>query len=412
MPIMTKQRNRHGFTVVELLVSMLIGLLVIAAATTFHRSQILTIANQNTQVDIQMGTRAAVELFAREARNIGGDVECDDPDLDDTLSEASTTKIKFKIGDEWITYEIDTESSPARLVRYEGDGEPGDDNEIVDGVVANSSSFSYYNADGTLLTAPLEDPAVRRAVRRIRLTLEVQDSAMGTDSQLTSSSSTNVELRNRYFMGENIWCTLTATPEDTPTPTLAPTSDGTTQPTQITVSPTVEFTQTPEPTPLVCTATLNQSCSPSGFPNSCCVSGLSCVLQGGSTTNYKCQLVLVSTFTSTPAPPTNTPTQANTNTNTAVPPTNSPTPPPTSTNTPVPPTSTNTPAPPTNTHTPVPPSNTPTAANTSTRTNTLPPSPTPTCVPSGVRPPGNCTSASDTRCCSNACNFSNNQRCQ
>jgi len=38
--------------------------------------------------------------------------------------------------------------------------------------------------------------------------------------------------------------------------------------------------------------------------------------------------------------------------------------------------------------------------------------PTSTCVPAGVRPPGNCRDGADTRCCSQMCSFSGNQRCQ
>jgi type II secretory pathway component PulJ len=193
-----------GFTLVELLVAMGLGLAAMAGFLAFQRFQMLALEDQAKQLDLQTATRSIVDLFAREVRRAGMDPAC--TKAFDALLDATASQARFQAdlnangvldaASEDLTYRL---VDGARLERVAG----ADTDVLLDGVSLSGSRLRYFDATGAeLVPAPALDAAQRATVRRVRLELAVADAAANPQRRqpLIARAATDVELRNRFFV--------------------------------------------------------------------------------------------------------------------------------------------------------------------------------------------------------------------
>jgi prepilin-type N-terminal cleavage/methylation domain-containing protein len=148
MPSNLNKRN-HGFTLVELLVAMTLGLVVLAAILNMFASQNRTSAVQQEVAYAQQNMRAAMDLIVREIRNAGYDPEDNGFDAIQTATSDSIRVLSNITGDdetgnpddanEDVTYTIDNANH-----ELERDG-----TVMIKDVVPNSLQFTYYRPNGT-----------------------------------------------------------------------------------------------------------------------------------------------------------------------------------------------------------------------------------------------------------------------
>jgi type II secretory pathway component PulJ len=210
--------RQGGYTMVEILASIALGLVALAGFTAFNRFQLFALRNQATQIDLQLTARTIVDLMAREMRRAGMDSTC--AKNFEAIRRASSTSIRVQSdlnsngsigsGDENIRYRYSSSSRTIDRITSSGT------DVLLDDVAPGSLTFTYLDANGNLLN-PIswgdeEDvftvsgylsSAQRAAVRRIRVRLSLADDAVDptNDQPLRASVSTDVDLRNRYFLG-------------------------------------------------------------------------------------------------------------------------------------------------------------------------------------------------------------------
>lgn len=198
-------RRTGGFTLAELLVAMLMGLGLAATVVWFNRLQFHAMEDQARQLTVQSATRAIAELFAREVRRAGLDPTC--AGLFQPLVEADATQLHFQAdldgngaldaASEDLRYRFDADSGVARLAG-------GVAETLLDEVDLLGSRLRYFDgAGGELVPAPSLSAAQRAQVRRVRLELAVRTAAASPsrDQPLVARIATDVELRNRFFLG-------------------------------------------------------------------------------------------------------------------------------------------------------------------------------------------------------------------
>lgn len=200
------RRGCRGTTLVEILVATLLGAALAATVAWFGRVQFLTMEDQAVQLDLQTNARAIVEVFARDVRRAGMDPRCSK--AVQTLVDASPTAVRFQAdlngngaldpASEDLFYRL---VADARVERGQGTSvEP-----LLDGVNLAGSRLRYFDAAGAELVGGVSGltSAQRALVRRIRLELALRaPPRSGSEaSDLVARAATDVELRNRFFVG-------------------------------------------------------------------------------------------------------------------------------------------------------------------------------------------------------------------
>ncbi len=142
-------KTNRGFTLVELLVAMTMGLVVLAAVLQIFVSQNRTSAVQQEVLYAQQNVRAAMDLMVRETRNAGYDPQDNGFNAIQTATSDSIRVLSNLSGDdeagnpddanEDVTYTIDNAN---RELERNG-------TVMIKDVVPNSLQFTYYKADGS-----------------------------------------------------------------------------------------------------------------------------------------------------------------------------------------------------------------------------------------------------------------------
>jgi prepilin-type N-terminal cleavage/methylation domain-containing protein len=214
MILLCSQKTNRGFTLVELLVAMTLGLVVLAAILNIFASQNRTSAVQQEVAYAQQNVRAAMDLIVREIRNAGYDPE---DNGFSAIPQATSTLIQVR-----IDYRGDNPGDPP-------DGDFGDANEdvtytidnanhelerngtvMIKDVVPDSLQFTYFRANGSSF-----DPADqndRDDIRMVAIQFQVhtenedRDYSGGYDLYPSSSGTcrvrtlaTRVRIRNMGF---------------------------------------------------------------------------------------------------------------------------------------------------------------------------------------------------------------------
>jgi hypothetical protein len=212
------QQRIDGTTLVEQLVSLLLGSVMITSLYGFYRTQLFQTLKQETKTTTLEEARGALDLIVRDLKNAGAWVNGvppaefglgDDPETDPDLVcnriyRASATKIHIQMDlngngnchdldpRENIIYELTGPTATCggtKIIRRNGDC-------LVANVTTPISGrlFNYFDASGTNLGAT---PPVS-AIKRIRVTFAVHANSPDPNSnvQIGSELSTSVELRN------------------------------------------------------------------------------------------------------------------------------------------------------------------------------------------------------------------------
>lgn len=158
--IIGAKRGEEGFTVAELLVSVLVSVIVLAAISASFMVQNKSFTAQEQIVETQQNARAALQLMTKELLMAGYDPM---GTADAGIEEADSNTVQFTMdlngngtldSDERIVYALDTTEN--QVTR---NGQPMAENiEVL--------SFSYFDGDGTELTGvPLSSSDKERVTR-------------------------------------------------------------------------------------------------------------------------------------------------------------------------------------------------------------------------------------------------------
>jgi len=201
--------DARGFTIAELLVAALFGMIVMASLYSFYRDQLFNLLAQETKTATLEDARGALDMMVRELRNAGSWGTGTMPANCSRIVQATATTIRVQMdtrgasegsapdgdcGDptEDITYSYS--SSSGNITRG------GSTNPLVSNVVIPSGSdfLTYYNASGSVLTPPISDLS---AVKRVKITFAVQvqnpnPNSRAASPNVISTLSSSVEFRN------------------------------------------------------------------------------------------------------------------------------------------------------------------------------------------------------------------------
>lgn len=206
-------RTNQGFTLVELLVAMVMGLVVLGAVLSIFVNQNRTNAIQQEVVYAQQNVRAAMGLMVWDIRNAGHDPSNGDFGA---IGAATSTSIQVRAdysdpdgdgypegdgdagdADEDITYAVNASD---QLTRDDANDAQGPE-PIVDFV--KSLRFGYMLEDGTVLDPPAaaltaaQRSDVRTVIIRFGVRTENPDPDTGQDR--VRNLATRVRIRNVGF---------------------------------------------------------------------------------------------------------------------------------------------------------------------------------------------------------------------
>jgi Tfp pilus assembly protein PilW len=204
-PRLSRWRAHAGFGLPEVLVATSVGLMAVAGFVAFNHFQLHAIENQVTQLNVQTYERSVLDLFTREVRRASGDPTCAKNVTGVVAASSSSLEVQSDLNgngtidsnnNEDVTYRYN--SSTGTFQRTAN----GSSESLLSGV-GLSTAFHYYDSSGTELTGdPWLTQAQRNGVRRVRLDRSVTGTGVGGSGALSlkASSSTNVDLRNRFFV--------------------------------------------------------------------------------------------------------------------------------------------------------------------------------------------------------------------
>jgi prepilin-type N-terminal cleavage/methylation domain-containing protein len=196
-------RPSAGFSLIEVLVTLALGSVAAAAVLSFSQSQMVAMRDQTRQVDLQTTARSIVEVFAREVRRAGMDPLCVKTFAGIDTAAQQELKILSDLSgngvidqsNENVTYRIDLTN---KVIYRIANDVPS---TLLAGAQLTGSRFRYYDANGTeRVPSPALDGATRAAIRRVRLELQVSKPGQSGGQTLKAAASTDVDLRNRFFV--------------------------------------------------------------------------------------------------------------------------------------------------------------------------------------------------------------------
>lgn len=207
MPLRPYKTN-HGFSLVELLVAMVMGLAILGAVLSIFINQNRTHAIQQEVAYAQQNVRAAMGLMVWDIRNAGHDP--DNGGIEAIGVATSSTSIQVRAdysnpadgdaldADEDITYTVNASD---QLTRDDAN-DAGGPEPIVDFV--DSLQFSYGFADGDTgipNNADVDDTNDREDIRVviIRLGVRTENPDPDTGQDRVRNLTTRVRVRNLGF---------------------------------------------------------------------------------------------------------------------------------------------------------------------------------------------------------------------
>jgi prepilin-type N-terminal cleavage/methylation domain-containing protein len=210
MDAMEKKRadKQAGFTLVELLVSVLLTSFIMGAVYSVYRVQMHSGKVQENRLVAQEYARNVLDMMVREMRNTGYfpvGACTTTPANNNGIIQADAQNFRFVYDangangcadpDEniWYKYQTTGCTSSGDIIRDNGTALP-----LTECNVTNLN-FRYFQQDGTELTSPV----ALANVQRILITLTVQSKNPDYDinsvsgGQLNATVTSNVDLRNR-----------------------------------------------------------------------------------------------------------------------------------------------------------------------------------------------------------------------
>lgn len=164
--------GEEGFTLVELLVSILVSMIVLAAISATFVLQNKSYARQEQVVDVQENARAALQLMTKELLMAGYD-PTGKAGAGIEAADANTVRFTMDLDEnedvtgssEDITYALDTTDN--QVTRQVGSGTPQPIGESIQAL-----SFKYFDSDDNELTGVPLNSSDREEVTRVSVELE------------------------------------------------------------------------------------------------------------------------------------------------------------------------------------------------------------------------------------------------
>jgi len=196
---MTTHRAQSGFTIPELMISIVVSLLLGIAGFAFLRSQLRSLTDQSASLDAIEGTRAALDLMAHDIRMAGAVPTGACASCGTGLSAAAASGLTVAWdanangtldSGESITYSYD--AGTQSIVRTVTGGSA---QTLIKNVPAGGLTFQYLQFDGTTAAMSGGQVTSPAAVVTIKITVQVQAARATTLN--TTTLQTKVGLRNR-----------------------------------------------------------------------------------------------------------------------------------------------------------------------------------------------------------------------
>ena len=195
-------REEGGFTLPEMLVTILLMLVVMSALYSIFNMSLRVFSFGNDKVEAVENARLGLEKMEREIRaaypynkaGIGGPVNntviaggVANPSTSISFGNDTNGDHKITTPNEEITYRL-SGSAPYSLLRANPSNETSPD-PVVESVKANGLTFRYLDKNGNPVTIDSEISRVR-----IKLEIEIDRRNLG---KRTQTLTTDVDLRNR-----------------------------------------------------------------------------------------------------------------------------------------------------------------------------------------------------------------------
>lgn len=189
-----------GFSLIELLIAMAVGLIIIGATYSVFIIQNKQINNQDKIVEMQQNVRAAMDMMSREVRMAGYDPKPASALFDGITVNTAQLELKADLSgggivgsgadNEHIIYKYD--STNYRITRNTGGG----DQPFAENIIPNANGiplFSYLDGSSNITTTAAN-------IRKVRLTITGRTFAPIDDgSYPTYTLSADVYVRNLSF---------------------------------------------------------------------------------------------------------------------------------------------------------------------------------------------------------------------
>ena len=211
-----------GYSLIELLVSIVLSFIVMGAIYSVYRFQTRSLKVQENRMEAQQYVRSVLDLMVREIRNVGyfPDGACTTtPANTNGIIDASAQRFQFVYDananglctdlDENITYGFDTTGCPAGFGNITRNAVAITDCNIPDD--PGKFSLAYYPKDcSNNFSTPVGsgtaacpgttggDAGTLAAIQRVKITVTGHSKNPDTDfgGQLISTMTSNVDLRN------------------------------------------------------------------------------------------------------------------------------------------------------------------------------------------------------------------------
>ena len=188
-------REEGGFTLPEMLVTMMIMIMVLFALYNVFDMSIRVFSFGNDKVEAVENARLGLEKMERELRDAypynkaGGNTTLFPSFTSNSITFGNDTNGDRRItaSDEEITYRL-SGNAPHSLLRANPSGDPSPD-PVVEFVKANGLTFQYLDRNGNAATTESQ-------ITRVRVKLEVEIDR-GSFGKRTQTLTTDVALRNR-----------------------------------------------------------------------------------------------------------------------------------------------------------------------------------------------------------------------
>lgn len=198
-----KPLQQRGSSVLEALVSMLLGSVLLLGLHVFSQAQLKSMQNQATQISVQSVARSMVELIARDLRRGGMDPTCSKAFSALSVAKSDEVRIKSDLDasgfidepEEDVSYRYDHATNSVQ--RISG----GISSDLLAGIAFAGSRLRYFDGTGVELVPNAGGLGAtdRSRVRRVRIEIALADSATEPEQQ-QARVATDVDLRNRYFL--------------------------------------------------------------------------------------------------------------------------------------------------------------------------------------------------------------------
>ena len=195
-----------GFTIAELLLAALFGMVVVASLYSFYRGQLFSLLVQEAKTATLEDARGGLDIMLRELRNAGSWGSGAVPSGCSRVVAATAQLVRIQAdldgnGDcssttgEDVTFDLSvaTSTCPGSIIRRNGRCLVGNVATAIAGRI-----FTYYDKNNTDLGL---NPSLT-GIKRVKVTFGVQMSnpdprSRGRNPNITSSLSSSVEIRNR-----------------------------------------------------------------------------------------------------------------------------------------------------------------------------------------------------------------------